>query len=220
MKILLSILSLSLITACNDRSGVDIAPLPPEPSKVFITKLVDSLGTVTVSLPIRYDTSFSWTQYSDCGKPCSNIKYRSQPKRLRITKESGWLWKGELQDSIERFTISHSGYFPFHKNDDTTFILRFHEAWKGELMQRPDTYRIKSDTIEMIGDRYFTIFVIDLYDTTKAQFSKKLLAATTIKSNIVFFSFELLTKVKSMATDRFIDRSMYCLRTLRLSNGK
>ena len=220
MKTLLSIISLFLLAACNDSSKVDTIQLPPETSKVIITKLIDSLGNVTVSLPIRYDTSFSWTNHSDCGKPCDKIEYRSQPKGLRITKESGWIWLGEPQDSIERFTIIHSGYFPFHDNDDTSFIFKFHQHQKANIVQSPDTYKIKSDTVEKIGDRYFSIIAIDLYDTTKSQFSKKLLAATTIKSNIISFNFELLTKEKSTATDKFIDNSKYYLRTLRLSNGK
>ncbi len=220
MKTLLSTLSILLFAACNHSSKVDIVQLPPESSKIVVTKLVDSLGNMTITLPTRYDTSFSWTHYSDCGKPCEKIKYRSQPKTLKITKESGWIWLGEPKDSVERFTIIHSGYFPFHDNDDTSFISKFHQHQKANVIQNPDTYKIKSDTVEKIGDRYFSIIAIDLYDTAKAQFSKKLLAATSIKSNIIYFDFELLTKEKGSATDEFIDNSKYYLRTVRLSNGK
>src|SRR5579863_5725161 len=87
-------------------------------------KLVDSLGKVTITLPLRYDTSFSWTDYSDCGKPCDKIKYRLQPKTLRIKKETGMYMRRKPKDSIERFTISHAGYFPFHDSTDSTDILR------------------------------------------------------------------------------------------------
>jgi len=220
MKTLLSIISLLFFAACNDSSKVDTIKLPPETSKVVIIKLVDSLGDVTITLPTRYDTSFSWTHYSDCGKPCDRIKYRWQPKTLKISKESGWIWLGEPKDSIERFTVIHSRYFPFHASDDSSFIFKFHEHEKGNVVQNPDTYKIKSDTVEKIGDRYFSIIAIDLYDTTKAQYSKKLLAATSIRSNIIWFDFELLTMQKGYATDKFIDNSKFYLRTVRLSNGK
>lgn len=220
MRPLLFIILLLIFAACNDSSKVDTVRLPPESSKIVVTKLLDSLGNVTITLPMRYDTSFSWTHHSDCGKPCDRIKYRSQPKTLRITKESGWIWLGEPKDSIERFTIIHSGYFPFHDNNDTAFIFKFHQHQKENVIQDPDTYKIKSDTVEKIGDRYFSIIVVDLYDTAKAQYSKKLLAATTIKSNIIYFDFELLTKQKGHATDKFIDNSKYYLRTIQLSNGK
>ncbi|MBS1631286.1 MAG: hypothetical protein JST10_01805 [Bacteroidetes bacterium] len=173
-----------------------------------------------MTLPIRYDTSFTWTHYSDCGKPCEKIKYRSQPKTLPITKESGWIWLGEPKDSIERFTIVHSGYFPFHDKDDTSFIFKVHEHRKADIIQSPDTYKIKSDTVEKIGDRYFSIIAVDLYDTTNRQFSKKLLAVTSIKGNGIEFKFELLTKQNDSVTQKFIDNSIYFLRTIRLSNGK
>jgi hypothetical protein len=220
MKPLLSIISVLIFAACNDSSQVDTIQLPPENSKVVVTKLADSLGNVTMSLPTRYDTSFAWTHYSDCGKPCEKIKYRSQLKTLPITKESGWIWLGEPKDSIERFTIVHSGYFPFHDNDDTSSIFKVHEHRKANIIKSPDTYKIKSDTVEKIGDRYFSIITIDLYDTANRQFSKKLLAATSIKSNGIEFNFELLTKQKDSVTQNFLGNSMYFLRTIRLSNGK
>ncbi|CAN5676599.1 hypothetical protein BH11BAC3_BH11BAC3_30500 [soil metagenome] len=220
MKNLLSIISILFFAAFNESSKVDTIQLPPENSKLVIIKLADSLGNVTMSLPIRYDTSFTWTHYSDCGKPCEKIKYRSQPKTLPITKESGWLWSGEPKDSIERFTIVHSGYFPFHDNDDTSFIFKVHEHRKADIIQSPDTYKIKSDTVEKIGNRYFSIITVDLYDTANRQFSKKLLAATSIRGNGIEFKFELLTKRKDSMTQKFMDNSIYFLRTIRLSNGK
>ena len=220
MKPLLSIISLFFLAACNDNSRVDTIQLPPEKLQIVTVRLVDSLGNMTVTLPIRYDTSFSWTHYSDCGKPCNQIKYRSQPKALKLTKESEWIWREEPKDSIERFTISHSGYFPFHDNGDTTFIYNFHENEKRNIIQHPDTYKISSDTVEKIGDRHFSIITTDWYDTTKAQYSKKLLAATSLKGNILYFRFELLTKQASPATDNFLENSKVYLGTLRFSNGK
>ena len=220
MKTLLSIISVLIFATCNESSKVDTIQLPPENSKIVVIKLADSLGNVTMTLPIRYDTSFTWTHYSDCGKPCEKIKYRSQPKTLPITKESGWIWLGEPKDSIERFTIVHSGYFPFHDKDDTSFIFKVHEHRKADIIQSPDTYKIKSDTVEKIGDRYFSIIAVDLYDTTNRQFSKKLLAVTSIKGNGIEFKFELLTKQNDSVTQKFIDNSIYFLRTIRLSNGK
>ncbi|MEY2917019.1 MAG: hypothetical protein RIS73_733, partial [Bacteroidota bacterium] len=75
-------------------------------------------------------------------------------------------------------------------------------------------------TVEKIGDRLFSVFVIDLFDTTKSQYSKKMLAMTTIKSNIISFDFELLTKQNGLATDNFLSNAKYYLRSIRTSNGK
>lgn len=219
MKFLLAIISILFFTACKNNKKINIIS-PPENSKTIIFKLADSLGNVTIQLPIRYDSLFSWTHYSDCGKPCDKIKYRSQPKSLPVTKESGWIWVGERQDSIERFTIIHSGYFPFYDNDDTSYISQLHQHHKENRLQNPDNYKIKSDTIEKIGDRFFSIIAIDLYDTAKAQFSKKLLAATTIKNNTIYLNFELLKKENNSATEKYIENCKYFLRTVQLSMAK
>lgn len=219
MKAFFAILSILLFAACKNRPSPLPVTLPPESSTTITVKLVDSLGNVTVTLPVRYDTSFSWTHHSDCGKSCDKIKYRFQPKALRISKESGWIWLNEPKDSIERFTIVHSGDFPFHDITDTSFILKYHEIEKEELVQNPATHKIASDTVEKIGDRYYSIFTIDLYDTAKHQYTKKLLAATTIKSNDIHFNFELLTKRKDSATNNFIRNSMYYLKSIHLSTS-
>ena len=218
MRILLSIISVTLITACNYKTYV--IDLPPETSKIVNVKLIDSLGSVAITLPARYDTAFSWTDNSDCGKPCAQEKYRFQPKSLRVTKESGFLWLGEPKDSIERFTISHSGYFPFHEGFDSSNIFKIHQYRKKDMAQDPRSYKIKSDTVEKIGDRYFSIIVIDLYDTLTHTYSKKLLAATTIKSNSIQFNFELLTRQKNLMNDNFIENAKFYLRTLGLSRGR
>jgi hypothetical protein len=219
MKIILSIISCSIITSCNYYSQADTIQLPPEKSSIEVIKLVDSLGSISFEIPVRYDTTFIWTLYSDCGKSCDEIKYRLQPKSLKITQESGFYWKGEPKDSIERFTIAHSAYFPFHDNIDSSLIFQYHLAKKHDIVNDPGTYKIKSDTVEKIGDRYYSIIVIDLYDTLKNQYSKKLLASTTIKSNIIDFNYELLTKRNDSLTNNFINNSKYYLRTIRISNG-
>jgi hypothetical protein len=220
MKILFSLISVCFFIACNYKSKVVTKYTTTENSKIVEIKLADSLGTVNISLPIRYDTFFSWTHYSDCGKPCDRIKYRFQPISLPITKESGWIWLGEPKDSIERFTIIHSGYFPFHKISDSNFMRGYHEHQKVGLIYDSTSYKINSDTLEKIGNRYFSLITIDLYDTSQARYSKKLLAATTIKSNIIEFNFELLTKLKDSAKNTFLENSKNYLHSIHISNGK
>jgi hypothetical protein len=105
----------------------------PENSKNVQLQLIDSLGVITLSVPIRYDTNFSWIHYSDCGKPCDEQKYRYQPSILRITKESGWIWLGEPKDSVESFTISHKRHFPFNDGDTSRNIVR-HNHIKTQLV--------------------------------------------------------------------------------------
>ena len=133
----LFIIAISIImVSCNDTYKDGSLQALSEDSKSVQLKLIDSLGTITLSIPLRYDTSFSWVHRSDCGKPCDEQKYRFQPKILPITKESGWGWLGELKDSIGRLTISHIGYFPFHDGDTAKNLVR-HSHLKEELLADP-----------------------------------------------------------------------------------
>jgi hypothetical protein len=209
----------SILAACHHLPATDLTPRLPNNSHPVTLKLVDSLGEATFFVPMRYDASFSWTHYSDCGKSCDKIKYRYQPATLKVVKESGWAWFGDLKDSVERFTIVHSGYFPFYNRTDSNITMVDHLNKKGGILSDPGTYKIKSDTIEKINDRFFSIVVIDLYDSTKQLFTKKVLSETTIKGNIVEFNYELLTKQKDSVTENFITNSKELLRTIHLSKG-
>ena len=78
--------------SCRNNPKIGAIQLPTEDSQFVHVKLVDSLGSVELIIPKCYDTSFEWTDYSDCGKLCDKIKYRYQPKYLPISKESGYLF--------------------------------------------------------------------------------------------------------------------------------
>ena len=189
MRVFLFILFITILIACNNILKVDVPVPPPEKPQKHTIKLIDSFGSVTIQLPARYDTNFSWTHFSDCGSLCDRIKYRFQPKFLPINKESGWMWF-DLKDSIESFTIVHSGYFySFHQKPDTSHFWKIHEQQKESLIKHPDSYKIKSDTIEKIDNHNFSIFTIDLYDSVKLLYTKKVIASTYIKSNAVEFNF-------------------------------
>src|SRR5450631_679302 len=138
----------------------------PENSKTQMINLEGGLGVVSLSLPVRYDTTFTWIHYSDCGAPCEKRKYRFQPKSLPVNMENGYFYK-TLKDSVEQFTIVHNPYIPIGDSDNTDnrdFITSFHDHEKFEITHNPTLRFIKSDTIEKIGDRYFSIIVIDKYD--------------------------------------------------------
>jgi hypothetical protein len=217
MRIFL-IFSLLSLAACNHAAKVkNTLTTAREDSKIHKIILKDSLGSITLSLPIRYDTSFTWIHYSDCGKPCEKRKYRFQSKTLPVYPETGYIYK-PLNDSIDQFTIIHNPYLDagyFDNPDNKSSIISIHDHKKWDIIHDPDLLNIKWDTIEKIGDRYFSIILIDKYDTARAQYSKKLLSTTTIKNGTIDFNFELLTKQKDSITDKFIDNAKYYLRTIR-----
>lgn len=210
-----------LFVSCDQVSENNASPpAAPEDSKTQKINLAGGLGIVTVSLPLRYDTTFTWVHYSDCGKPCEKRKYRFQPKVLPVYPETGYYYK-PLNDSIEQFTIIHNPYIATDdsdKTDNQSFITFFHDHKKFEITHDPALREIKWDTIEKIGDRYFSIIVIDRYDTVKAQYSKKLLSATTLRRGTIDFNFELLSRRKDSLTEKFIDKAKYYVRTIRIGS--
>jgi hypothetical protein len=213
----ITMLCIIFFTSCNEDSKIVTLQSLPERSKILTVKLADSLGNINITLPFRYDTSFQWTHYSDCGKPCEKVKYRFQPESLPIQMESGF-FSDERKDSIDRLTIYHSGYFPFtNKSSDSIFMSGILERHKKNLLMNPETYKLKSGSVEKIGDRYFSIVTVDLFDSLSMEYSKKVLATSTIKGNGISFDFELITKEKNKITDSFINNSLYYLRTVRLS---
>ncbi len=207
-------IALFLLMSCKEAPMQRVGILPAS-SKTLDVQLIDTLGTVTLSIPVRYDTSFSWIDHSDCGKPCEMQKYRFQPKSLKMTKESGWIWIGEPTDSVERFTISHSGYFPFHNGDTSKNLVR-HNHIKVELASDSANPPIVFDTIEKIADRYYSIIKMERSDNVQ---SKRIIAVTTIKGNLIRFEYDLLTKKRDSIERGFIKNSIDLIRTIRLSKG-
>jgi hypothetical protein len=188
----------------------------PENSAVTTITLKDSLGTVSFYRSTRFDTSFTWTNHSDCGKPCDHEQYRYQLKTLPIFKESGFYH--DIPDIlIDQFTIIHSAYFPFYNGDTSKNIAR-HENFKSRLSGNPYNGTIQSDTLEKIGDRYYSIVCLEGFDKERQKHFAKVAALTTIKSNEIEFHYDMKTK-DTINLKEFYENSIKFLRTVRISNG-
>ena len=138
------ILSLATLAGCHLSENKNI--VPPETSKTHVVNLKGGLGTISLALPARYDTTFTWIHYSDCGAPCEVRKYRFQPKTLPVNMENGYFYK-TLQDSVEQFTIVHNPYIPAgdsDKTDNRDFIISFHDHKKFDIIHDP---RLRTDKI-------------------------------------------------------------------------
>lgn len=189
MRYILKIMTAVLLISCTSKSHNDTVARLPDNSKSITTTLRDSLGKVSFSIPRRYDTSFTWTNYSDCGKPCDHEEYRFQSKSYPIFMESGFYY--DIPNIlVDQFTIIHSSYFPFHTLTDTSKSPIRHEHFKNKLSSDIYNGRIKFDTIEKIKDRYFSIICITGFDTTRQNYFSKVAALTTIKGNEIEFHYD------------------------------
>ena len=221
MKYIGGLILITFCTACETKKGGGTQISLPDNFKVVTIKLKDSLGLITCSIPNRYDTFYQWTNEGDCGKSCDFEEYRFQSKYFPIAKKSGWFWNGDSTDSIDRFTVEHSGYFPFHEVKDTTskFIEVIAKHRIQYLLIENSEPKITSDTIEKINDRYFYILTIDRFDSSRKVYSKRVFAGTSIKSNIIEFQYEILTKQVDSVCIRFYEESKKLLKTIQISNG-
>ncbi len=199
-----------------DTSDKDTIATVPKDSKIATTTLRDSLGIVSFSIPDRFDTSFTWTNHSDCGKPCDHEEYRFQPKNLPVFKESGFYY--DIPDiSMDQFTIIQSGYFPFHNGDTSKNFVR-HENFKGRLLSESHDGKIVSDTMEKIYDRYFSIVCMTGFDSTKQKHFATLAALTTIKANEIEFHYDIKTR-GTINEKQFFENATQFIRTIRIGNG-
>ena len=188
-----------LYASCKQASaGKGRLVFVPHNAKMRQVKLVDSLGMIFLAVPIRYDTSFSRMDIFDCGLPCDRQEYR---------------W--ERKDSLERFTISHSEYYPFHDGDTSKNVQR-HLQLRADLAMDSANPPIVFDTIEKINDRYYSIFEMEWSDTLR---SKRVLATTTIKGNTIQFQYDLLTKKDDSVSRNFIKNTLDLIRTIQVAKG-
>lgn len=209
MKYLLPFVALFLLVACQPAKKDE--PLPPHSRMVQIA-LADSLGLITMAVPERYDTSFSWIHYSDCSD-CHERKYRFQPKVLRMEQESGFLGI-ERSDTMDKFTIRH----PFKirrfgedtsRDNHVSYLRNVKiEAKKDGVMDR-----LLVDTIQKIDDRYYTITAFDYLDSLQY---KEVEAFTLISEVPVWFKFKLLSGKKDSITDNFIPEALSMIKTIRI----
>lgn len=203
-----------IVTLCYSCNNSRFNKESVSDSKKIVITLVDSLGIISVNVPERFDTSFTWTHYSDCNT-CHIQKYRVQTKNTPILKESGFYWD-EPNDSVDRFTISHNQYLPFHVND-TTMILTMHSYFKNDLKFTRKGMRILADTIRKINDRYFSIFELEKSDSI---IRRELLAITTIKGDFINFSFELITDNDDTRFQNFFVNSSKFINSIRFNSVK
>ena len=80
--------------------------------------------------------------------------------------------------------------------------------------------KINFDTVQKIGDRYFSIIAYEEFDKRKAQFFKTITAFTTIRGNIIHFDYQILSQQKDSIYSNFIQNSIILLETIRISNGR
>lgn len=200
--------------SCHEAARKDSSSELPDHGRLAQIQLVDSLGSVTVAMPGRYDTSFSWINRSDCGKPCDEQEYRFQSRETRIIRESGFVFRRWPHDSVDQLTISHSSWVPYREEDPKAIFIR-HEHEKDFVRYNIfPPIPIIFDTVEKIHDRNYSIIVLAQKDTIE---QKIIQAVTTVQGVEVKLSYRLLSKKQDTVARDFIKSSLDLIRYTRFS---
>lgn len=203
------------MTACNTTSN-ELQTVKPSHSYDTTIFLNDTLGKITVTLPVRYDSFFTWIHYFDCMN-CGSVKYRFQPKSLPVYKESSWFWK-DSKDSVEQFTIEHRQYLLLENNLAPDSIKTLHLKILNKVSVDPDIHSKTPffDTTQIINGKQFSIISSEKYDDSLRYFTKTLLGVTLIKGNMVTLRYTLKTTKKDSIADNFIENSKALLYQVKI----
>jgi hypothetical protein len=213
-----------ILFSCQQREKKEpdeLTTTPPPNTSLYEITLMDSLGKMSIYLPEEYDTSFFWTYYSDCGPPCDKIMYRFQSKKLAIDPESGDFHHYVPSDSINRFTMHHSGGIRYDDGNDSVQIHVFH-PFKLDYFERCEygSAAVEYDRIEFISDRYFSIFYINLDRPDSASYCRIVKSICSLRGNGVEFEFLLYSKHPIENSQSFYDYCTQILRTCRFERSK
>lgn len=204
MKYILLALAMLFLYACNALPQKKVATLPPHTRKVEL-QLKDSLGTLELAIPERYDTMYNWIFETDC-RSCGDQKYRFQSKRLPTENECWMNWKERMRkDSVDRFTISHVVDTTSFFYDSSTYIRKFYQDMK-DIADIEEEKRL-CDTFLHVGDQEFAVFVSKPVQYGDILYNH-IYGCTNGHKFYISFDFELRAKTTDTLNKHFIDRTM------------
>ena len=213
-------LSLLILALCifHDRHHQEAAPIQeiyemPEGTRMVALKLKDSLGTVLLAIPNRYDTFYTWLHSIDCS-PCGDEQYRFQPEKLPIEMESGlYRYEYDRIDSVDRYTIGHTMNTREPESDTSITIEQIRQNMKE--FYRAYRREITMDSIIRVGDRMFAVIILKQVQHKTLVFDH-ILAFTKIRNFPLAFEFEARTTATDTLHKDFAERTMKLIRSIRV----
>lgn len=183
--------------------------------------LKDSLAIVTMKIPLRYDTLAKWRADDGCTNS-GTLKYRFQPKSVKLYLESGFIDTGIPDDSVENLTIEYSEII---KNDSNVTKNNFYDLHKSAVkgynqLYSPDNTQniVKLDSVIKINDQLFSIIIIDDFKASKNKYYKKAIARTEYKGNFIGFVCTKQTKINDSSNINFIKNSLKIFESIEFND--
>ncbi|NIG54908.1 hypothetical protein [Chitinophaga sp. Cy-1792] len=216
MKYIILSLGILLLYACNEPPKPEVILQPPHTRTMDIQLKDTCLGLLTMAIPERYDTSFSWTDFSDCYS-CGFEKYRLQPATLPIDKESGFIYFHQQADSVDNITIAYSPITKFDhpSRPDSATIVRHHKEFIRNLRQscKEEGLEMPVDTMLLVNHRLISV-VIYMPEERKGVRCDKIEAYVNMAGYGASITYNLKSKPSDTLHEHFVDRTMCLIKTI------
>jgi hypothetical protein len=145
----------------------------------------DTLGDLTLKLPVRLDSFYQWHVTSDC-IGCGEVQYRFADKGYQHFLEGGFIWSNKRPDSIYQFTIQHN---PITYTPDSIKMPITTLADTSQWSYFPHYANCSSDVVQFLRKDYLIIngkvFITATFIAKVGPITKKetllVIASTAIK---------------------------------------
>ena len=190
--------------------------VPPHSKKVAI-RLRDSLGVVTMYVPERYDTSFTWKDESGCTS-YYKIKCRFQSKENKIYEESGFLYLAFPRDSVDQVTLVYDPGRYADRNADTGALRLVNKYFIEKIRAEGLTSEnILIDTCFFVHDRLFSVTGKHCQWIKTGTTFYEVHATSVVRGEFVRFEFNMLTTKTDSLARNFTANALKTINTIRFS---
>jgi len=202
-RILLKIVTLNIFISCSDADKSEEINYTGFVERHIVLsgydenfELTDSLSLVSLRIPARLDTFYSW-HHSSCNSSSSWMKYRFADKTYPQFAESGFYWT-VVPDSTYQLSICHK---PVRMTPDSTFLTPLSEKDKNDRFYHDGGLTLNDSAKYIFKDfKYINekAFIISAYISPYSYLTLSpalfVVAATNLKDRELFFVGECSAK--------------------------
>lgn len=172
---------------------------------------------VTLYIPDRFDTSFTWIHRSD-NSPSDLTKCRFQLKMNRIFEENGFFPFGMPEDSVDQLTIVYPAHLNDIKDGDTAWIRRGNEYFRMKSAAEGKMGgNILVDTSFIVHDRLYSVTGSRFYVPVIKRPFYELNAVTAVRGLEIRFEFKMIQHTADSLSRNFVPNAIDIIKTIRFS---
>lgn len=182
MRVLIPVLSLAILVGCSaDKQQLPAGFVKRTVTLVKRPYVPSPTGTITLNVPVKYDTLLVWLDVSD-NQMSHKPKYRFTSSKGCLLQESGFFkWEGTYcQDSLDRLTIeTQMNYGSEETLEAVERRIRNQDERNKAVGAVPTVW--KSKKLATINGRIFSIVEFFGVGSLVAEPYRQIVATTTLR---------------------------------------